>query len=537
VVVARVLLFVRWQACRDRPAVVLKFRNGFLAMVALGGLGNLVAVLGIYTQLPPQTGALVLLIMVGALAVAALYMSLVSHSVAIYMLPGFLAALYVGVVDTSTASLAIAVVLPVYIAINLRAARDNQDRAIALMHQRIELERTAHALEAARLHADAANRAKSQFLANMSHEIRTPMNGVMGSLELLADGTLDTKRRRWLEVARSSGAGLLSVINDVLDYSKLEAGKLRFVDEHFDIRATVHNAASLFGATAQQKSVALKVEIDPQVPRMVIGDGMRVGQVLLNLIGNAVKFTDKGEISVRVFARESTVARVRLRFEIRDTGVGVPRELQARVFEPFYQLDNSDAREHQGAGLGLAISRQIVENLGGEINLYSEPGQGATFGVTLGFGATSQQVAEDDEDALRTGQRLSLRLHEAGVRRVLVAEDNAFNRLIITNMLETLPLEVEEVEDGAAALARWRGGSFDAILLDCNLPELTGFEVAERIRNEEATRGNGHTLIIAVTAYALAGDRERCLAAGMDEYLPKPFTAAQLRKALTQRAA
>jgi CheY-like chemotaxis protein len=211
--------------------------------------------------------------------------------------------------------------------------------------------------------------------------------------------------------------------------------------------------------------------------------------------------------------------------------------LQARVFESFYQLDSSDVREHQGAGLGLAISRQIVENLGGEIGLYSEPGHGATFGVTLDFGAAAQEAADEDDEAMRTGQRLSLRLNEAGVRRVLVAEDNAFNRLIITNMLETLPLEVEEVEDGEAALSRWRDGSFDVILLDCHLPYLSGFEVAAKIRNEEAARGNGRTHIIAVTAYALAGDRERCLAAGIDEYLPKPFTAAQLRKALTRRAA
>jgi signal transduction histidine kinase/AmiR/NasT family two-component response regulator len=556
VAVWRVVMARKWAATRDKVAARRQFVYGYIGMASAGGLANMVTVVGVFQWLPAEAGGLVILVMVGALAVAALFLSLVTMSVSAYMVPGMLCLMWVAASDPTRASVSLAIVVPIYGIINLRASRDNFNAAVQSIRQRITLEETAVALEAARRAADAANQTKSQFLANMSHEIRTPMNGVIGSLELLADGPLDASQRRWLDVARASGSSLLQLINDVLDYSRLEVGKLRFVSEPFDVRRTIDSAAMLFAATAQQKGIAFITNVDRDVPHVLSGDALRLGQVLLNLVGNAVKFTNEGSVTLLVSAgQDAQSGWCHLRCDIIDTGIGIDEADRAILFRPFSQVDATDSRPHQGAGLGLAISREIVEALGGTIGLESVPGRGSTFSFT----APLAVVAENDprvERAVPTGpardaepkpRELATLVAAAGAQRVLIAEDNAFNRLVLRHMLELLGVHVEEAEDGHTALVRWRELNPDALLLDCQMPTQSGFEVTAAIRREEAAAARdvgvdainpqARTYVVAVTANALTGDREKCLAAGMDNYLPKPFTLAELAAVLVAKPA
>jgi signal transduction histidine kinase len=414
----------------------------------------------------------------------------------------------------------------------LRTANQNLLSQLREANSRLELtvqERTRE-LRAARDQALEGSRLKSQFLANMSHEIRTPMNGVLGAADLLAVTDLTDEQRSYVDILTSSGQALLGVINDILDFSKIEAGHLELELSLLSLADILNDVSTMFRPLATEKGLDLTLRVAPDLPEAVLGDAIRLRQIVTNLVGNAVKFTSTGSVEASLDVVRQARGAVDVRFEVTDTGIGIAAEDIPRLFSDFTQADPSTTRRFGGTGLGLAISDRLVRLMGGQIGCTSRLAGGSTFWFTISLGVPQKSVEANLETSAADSTTSARSPDSPDGPLILVVEDNDVNAVILTRMLALLGYRSDAVRSGPDALAAATRTEYAAILMDCQMPIMDGFTTTTKLREQE--RSDQHAPVVAITATATTEDEGRCMAAGMDDYLPKPIVMERLAEVL-----
>jgi len=491
------------------------------------GVMWIVATALVYPMLAGNTATVYIVMVCGSVATAAFFMSLAGRSFVLLTTLQLGSVVVVCVRSGEPSAYALALLAVLFGVTMVRATREFRETTVRSLRHSLEAAVANELLSRAKEAAESANLAKSQFLATMSHEIRTPMNGVLGALELLRQTPLEQRQRRLVKTASASGESLMDILNDVLDHSKIEAGKLALAATPMSLHSVVSASTSLFRASAEGRGLAMTLQLDPDVADAVVGDALRLKQVLLNLVGNGVKFTEHGGVQLRVLSLAAPEGRAGVRFLVEDSGIGIPPESQAQIFQPFHQVDNSRSRLRGGTGLGLAISQRIVQAMGGQIEVQSRVGSGSVFSFDLYFPRSRNLLPpppESDFGSLDGGGSLS------GV--VMLVEDNVVNRMIGAEMLQSLGVQVIEAEDGQQAVALLERQHVDLVLMDIQMPVLDGYAATRLARERELRLRLPRVPIAAITANAFDEDAAQALAAGMDAHLAKPYSRSQLRELL-----